>query len=143
MASDSSEPQGNEAPEPSGSKSVSKDEGASTDEKTTGGRRTPDIDVAVLRAKIAQVVWVVCVVLALFLAVGALCIALGANENNGLVSFVLSMADTAGLGVFSLEDGIKTFDGENAEIKNALFNWGLGAIFWLILGRVLDRVIRP
>ena len=38
---------------------------------------------------------------------------------------------------------IKEFTGENAETKNALFNWGLGAVVWLVVGRILERVIRP
>ena len=25
----------------------------------------------------------------------------------------------------------------------ALFNWGLGAVVWLVVGRILDRVVRP
>ena len=44
------------------------------------------------------------------------------------MQFVLDGADAVDLGVFSREDGIKQFTGSNAETKNALFNWGLGAI---------------
>ena len=47
------------------------------------------------------------------------------------------------LDVFSRQDGIKQFRGEDAEIKNALFNWGLAAIAWLVVGRVLYRIIKP
>ena len=32
------------------------------------------------------------------------------------------------------------FAGENAETKNALFNWGLGAVVWLVVGRILERL---
>ena len=46
-------------------------------------------------------VWVVCVVAALFLAAGALCIALKANPDNALVKFILDTADKLDLGVFS------------------------------------------
>ena len=45
--------------------------------------------------------------------------------------------------MFSLENGIKEFVGKNSDTKNALFNWGLGAVFWLVVGRLLDRIIRP
>ncbi len=96
-----------------------------------------------MRTRIAQVVWLVCVVAALFLALGALCVALDFNQDNALVQFVLDGADAVDLGVFSREDGIKQFTGSNAETKNALFNWGIGAIVWLIVGRILERVIRP
>ncbi|WP_426245267.1 hypothetical protein [Nocardioides sp. LHG3406-4] len=112
--------------------------------------RTPGKDkrsvrgaVDTVRARLAQLIWLVCVLAALVLAVGALLVALKANKDNDLVSFVLSAADAVDLGVFSRADGIKEFVGENAGVKNALFNWGLGAIAWLVVGRILDRLIRP
>ena len=119
-------------------------------------RRTPETDGApssshasgpgrgrVWRGRLAQLLWTVCVVLALVLAAGALLVAIDANEDNGLVSFVLSAADGVDLGVFSRENGIREFTGENAETKNALVNWGLGAVAYLLLGRLLERVVRP
>ena len=95
------------------------------------------------RVRVAQVVWLVFVVCALLLAVGALLIALGANERNSLVELVLRGADAVDLGVFSRQNGIKDFRGENADVKNALLNWGLGAVAYLVVGKILDRVIRP
>ena len=71
-----------------------------------------------IRATLAQLVWLAC-------ALAALCYA--------------EFAST----VFSRQDGIKQFRGEGAEVKNALFNWGLAAIAWLVAGRVLYRVIKP
>ncbi len=59
------------------------------------------------------------------------------------VRFVLDAAAAVDLGVFSRTDGIKQFSGGNAELKNALFNWGLGAVAWLVTGKVLDKVVRP
>ena len=99
--------------------------------------------VAMIRTRVAQLVWLVCVVCALFLAIGALTYALDANPDNALVVFVRDGANAVDLGVFSLENGIKEFVGKNSDTKNALFNWGLGAVFWLVLGRLLDRIIRP
>jgi hypothetical protein len=96
-----------------------------------------------IRVLVAQVLWTVCVVFALVLAAGALCIALDANRDNGLVRFVLDFADGVDLGVFARDNGIKDFGGANAETKNALFNWGLGAIVWLVAGRIVERVVRP
>jgi hypothetical protein len=96
-----------------------------------------------VRVRLAQAVWLVCVVCALFLAVGALCIALGANKSNDLVRFVLHGASLVDLDVFSRTDGIKRFTGENAATKNALFNWGIGAVAYLVVGKILDRLIRP
>ena len=99
--------------------------------------------VAMVRTRLGQLLWLVCLVFALFLAIGALTYALDANSDNALVSFVRDGADAVDLGVFSLENGIKEFVGKNSDTKNALFNWGLGAVFWLILGRLLDRIVRP
>ena len=96
-----------------------------------------------LRTLAARIVWALAVLFAIILAAGALLIALDANRDNGLVTFVLDAADNVDLGVFSRTDGIKQFSGENRELKNALFNWGLGAVAWLVIGRLLDRVIRP
>ena len=96
-----------------------------------------------IRVRLAQLVWLVCALAALVLAVGALLIALDANRSNALVDFVLRAADVLDLEVFSRQDGIKQFEGQGAQVKNALLNWGLGAIAWLVAGRVLDRIIRP
>lgn len=96
-----------------------------------------------IRARLAQLVWLVAALCALLLAVGALLIALDANKSNDLVDFVLRAADFVDLGVFSRQDGIKQFRGQGAEVKNALFNWGLGAVAWLVVGRILDRIIKP
>ena len=96
-----------------------------------------------LRARLAQLIWLICVLCALALAGGALLIALDANRDNALVGFVLDAADYVDLGVFSREDGIKEFTGKGAQTKNALVNWGLGAVVWLVVGRILDRIIRP
>ena len=95
------------------------------------------------RKVVAQVVWLLFLLAALFLAVGALLIALDANEKNQLVQFVLDGADVVDLGVFSLENGVLDFKGSNADTKNALFNYGLGAVAWLVVGRILERIIRP
>jgi hypothetical protein len=99
--------------------------------------------VSRVRTVVAQLVWVACSVAALFLALGALFIAFDANTDNALVRFVLDVADALDLGVFDRDDGIKQWTSSNAETKNALFNWGLAALVWLIAGRVLDRLIRP
>ncbi|MDT0201040.1 hypothetical protein [Nocardioides sp. AE5] len=105
--------------------------------------RGADIDVDLIRTRVAQVLWFLCALFALILALGALTFALKANTDNSLVGFIRDTADTLDLGIFGITNGIKEFDGENAEVKNALFNWGLGAVFWLILGRLADRFIRP
>jgi hypothetical protein len=96
-----------------------------------------------VRTRVAQVVWLLFVVAAVFLAVGALCIALDFNRQNPLVEFFLAGANFFDLDIFSRKDGLKSFGGENAEVKNALFNWGIGAIAYLIVGRIVVRIIQP
>jgi hypothetical protein len=96
-----------------------------------------------VRNKVATVVWLVAVVCALFLAVGALLIALKANENNSIVEFIISGAETLD-GPFSLTDGIFTFaEDEDGRVKSALTNWGIAAVVYLVIGKILDRIIRP
>jgi hypothetical protein len=101
--------------------------------------------VNTVRARVAQVVWIVCVLAALVLAIGALCIALKANASNDLVKFFIDTADKLDFGVFSRHDGVFHWQGHShaAMTKNALVNWGLAAVVWLIGGRILERIIRP
>jgi len=108
-----------------------------------GDRKAGPSVLTTIRIRIAQLVWLLFVLCALVLAVGALLVALDANVDNPLVEFVLDGADAVDLGVFSRENGIKEFAGDNADTKNALFNWGIGAITYLVVGRIVDRVIRP
>ena len=108
------------------------------DRKAVTTRRSSTV-----RVRLAQIVWLAAVVCALFLAVGALLIALDANADNALVKFVLDVADVVDLDVFSRDNGIFKFDGSDAATKNALANWGLGAVAYLVVGRILERVIRP
>lgn len=100
------------------------------------------VDVTRIRTVAARVVWTVFVVFALVLALAALLIALDANSDNSLVEFVMSFADGVDLGFFDLDNPIKDFGGDNAETKTALFNYGIGAVLYLIVGRLLERLIR-
>jgi hypothetical protein len=91
----------------------------------------------------ARVVWGIFLILGLILAAAALLIALEANVNNSLVSFVLDFAKAIDLGVFDLSNPIREFKGENDEIKEALLSYGLGSVVYLIIGRILERLIQP
>lgn len=100
-----------------------------------------------VRSRIASVIWLVAVLAAVVLAVGALLIALGANEQNTVVEAVLDLANKL--------DGpfwkVFNFYKENKQgqrtgpdsVKNHLVNWGLAAVAYLIGGRIIDRIIRP
>lgn len=124
-----------------------------TESETAQGRRARRAEGAgtsklrsganTVRSKIATIVWLVAVVCALFLAVGALLIALKANEDNALVAFIISGAETLD-GPFSLNDGIFTFpEDQEGHVKSALTNWGIAAVVYLVIGKILDRIIRP
>ena len=95
------------------------------------------------RAALAHLVWLVCAGCAVLLAVGALLVALAANTDNALVNLLLRVADLLDLEVFSRENGVMQFKGAGAAVKNALVNWGLAALAWLLAGRLLDRLVRP
>jgi len=110
---------------------------------TSGGPGRGAKTVGQVRTVLSQVLWLLFLVAAMFLAVGALLVTLDANHDNDLVKFVLEGADRVDLGIFSRDNGIKEFSGGDADTKNALFNWGLGAASWLFVGRILDRMIRP
>ena len=90
-----------------------------------------------VRSRIASLVWLVAVVCALFLAVGALLVALDMNRQNDIVHFILSVAHKLDFGTF------KDFTGKSAATKSALTNWGIAAVIYLVVGKVLDRIIRP
>ncbi len=117
-----------------------------TEKKQRKDRQTGKKVVAganAVRSRIASVVWLVAVVCALFLAVGALLVALNANQDNAVVQFVLNGADKLDLGVFSRDNGIFSPKNDPHGTKSALINWGIAAIAYLIVGKVLDRIIRP
>jgi hypothetical protein len=100
-------------------------------------------DADKVRTVISRVVWLIFVLCAFALAVAALLKALEANEDNSLVSLFYNIAAAVDLGFFSLDDPIKKFTGENADMKIALFNYGIGSILYLIVGRIVEKLIHP
>ena len=90
-----------------------------------------------IRSKVARVVRLVFGVLATILALGAFLVVLrnNINEHNAIVKLVTDVADAIS-GPFSRDDGIFDFSGKNAVAKNALLNWGIAAIVYLLLGRL-------
>ena len=99
-----------------------------------------------VRTRVAQVVWAVCVVFALILALGALCVALKANPTNNLVRFILDTANKLDFGIFERgKNGVYHAVGAThaARTKNAIVNWGLAALVWLVGGQIVSRIIKP
>ncbi|KAA1426236.1 hypothetical protein [Nocardioides antri] len=101
------------------------------------------LTVARVRGVVSRTVWVICLTLALVLAAAAFSFALDANEKNDLVQIVRDLANAFDLGFFDLDEPVKRFENPNSEVKTALFNYGIAAVVYLIVGRVLERIIRP
>jgi hypothetical protein len=71
------------------------------------------------------------------LAVAALMVALKLNPDNAIVKFITDLAKAIDFGKF------KDFTGKNAQTKEALTNYGISAVIYLVVGKILDRIIRP
>lgn len=129
-----------------GEKAAKKDEKSAKREerkqksKDTGKKVKAGSDA--IRSRIASVVWLIAVACALFLAIGALLIALDANQQNSIVELILAGADFLD-GPFSRKGGLFTFEGKSAATQGALVNWGIAAVVYLVVGKILDKVIRP
>jgi hypothetical protein len=125
-------------------------------ESGVAARRSPDVRAGArravsltgagirrLRTLLGEIVWFGCLAAASALLLGAVLVVLDANTRNALVEAVLKAADWADLGVFSRTAGVKQFTGDGAAVKNAITNWGLGAVAWLVVGRVARRILTP
>lgn len=119
-------------------------------------RRSPDLRAGARRAAtlttsgiarlptvLGELVWFACLLAATALLLGAVLVVLEANTRNALVEAVLRAADWADVGVFSRDAGVKQFTGDGAVVKNTVVNWGLGAVAWLVVGRVARRILTP
>lgn len=101
------------------------------------------LTIARVRGIVSRVIWVICLTLALILAAAAFSFALDANDKNELVQLIRDLANAFDLGFFDLDNPVKEFKEPNSDVKNALFNYGICAVIYLIAGRFLERVIRP
>lgn len=89
-----------------------------------------------VRTVLATVVFTVALLAALALALGAILTALGANEDNAVVSGLLGLAGRLD-GPFA---DVFTFD---SAVKQVLVNWGIAAGVYLVAGRAVERLLRP
>ena len=99
-----------------------------------------------LRSTLASAIWLVAVVAALVLAVGALLVALRFNLDNAAVKAVTDLASNLDFGVlkdFDVKKGASKSEIQDARVKSVLVNWGIAALVYLVVGKVLDRIIRP
>jgi hypothetical protein len=115
-----------------------------TDDSDNDRKRKQDAAQFAIRTKVARAVRVVFGVLAAILALGALLVVLrdNINESNSVVKLITDVADAIS-GPFSRDNGIFDFTGKNAASKNALLNWGIAAIVYLLIGRFLANAIAP
>ena len=112
--------------------------------KAAERRRRSDAAMATMRATIARAVKLVFVVLAAILALGALLVVLEKNvsADNPIVKFIWRVADHID-GPLGRQGGIFVFHGKNGPKWDAVVNWGLAAVIYLVIGNVLHRIIAP
>jgi hypothetical protein len=100
-----------------------------------------------VRARLAAAIWTAAVVAAVALSLGALLVALDANRDNTLVKALLDLDQAIDGPFWKVFDFYKESksgaQGPPDDVKNHLVNWGLAAAGYLVVGRVLDRLIRP
>jgi hypothetical protein len=115
----------------------------STDDSKERKTRS-SVNQAQIRSQASRAVRIIFGVLATILALGAVLVVLrnNVNEQNSIVEFITNVADAVS-GPFSRTDGIFDFTGKNAVAKNALLNWGIAAIVYLVIGRLLANAIAP
>lgn len=120
----------------------------SGDEPFPDRKKKHAAQIAGVRSRIALAIRVIFIVFAVVLAVGALLVAFRDNVSagNGLVRFVKGFADAID-GPFGRDNGVFHFTGKgqhaaaSAVTKNALVNWGIAAVLYLVIGRVLSRFV--
>ncbi|MCY7396518.1 MAG: hypothetical protein LH468_10270 [Nocardioides sp.] len=108
-------------------------------ETKTEGKKTDE-----LRTRLARVVLGACTLVAALIVLGAVLVAVrgSINADNDLVRLLLDIAETFD-GPFSRKDGIFDFDGTYGVTLDAVVNWGIAAVVWLGVGRIVSGVIRP
>ncbi|WP_310962714.1 hypothetical protein [Nocardioides terrisoli] len=101
-------------------------------------------EIADLRLRMAALVKIVFTVIALFLALGALLVVAGdhISTDNALVRLVWHV-DNFFDGPFSRDNGVFVFTGKNAAKLDAIVNWGLGAVVYMVIGNLLRKLMRP
>jgi hypothetical protein len=89
---------------------------------------------AMARASIARAIILATTAIAAVLVVGILLVVLEANRSNDLVQFVRDAAQFLA-GPF---DGLFSLERNKVEVA---VNWGIAAVVWLVLGRLISRFL--
>ena len=101
---------------------------------TTAKRANRYAGAAIARASLARAVMLLAGAAALVLVLGIVLTVLEANRSNDLVQLVRDAAAVLA-GPF---DGLFTLDSNKAE---KAVNWGIAAVVWLALGRLIARLL--
>ena len=99
-------------------------------------------ELAAMRSRVSAVIKFVFALLAVFLAVGALLVVFGKNvhTDNPLVRFIFDV-DNAIDGPLARDHGVFVFHGHNGHKWDAVVNWGLAAVIYLIIGALLRKLL--
>jgi len=109
-------------------------------------KKTSGDTVRRVRSIVATTVWVLAVIAAVILAIGALVIVLDFNEKNAIVQWFRETADNINfLGEMKsfTPSGKSASAQHDALVKTVLVNWGICAVVYLVVGKLLERIIRP
>jgi len=88
------------------------------------------------RTGVARAISIVTTVVVLFIIAGILLVVLEANQSNDIVSVINDVAET----LASPFEDLFTLDEQKVEVA---VNWGLAALVYAIVGRVLARLAAP
>src|SRR3954454_1025254 len=104
----------------------------------TGSRRGSSRRVPVSRARLtlARIIGMAASLVALVLVIGIALVLLKANPSNEVVKAVTDAARWLA-GPF---DGLFKLDKQRTEVA---VNWGVAAVVWFLLGRLIARVVAP
>lgn len=88
------------------------------------------------RLAVSRAISIVATVVVLLIVAGILLVVLEANPDNGIVSFVTDVAETL-VGPF---EKLFTLDDRKTQVA---VNWGIAAVVYLVVGRVLASIAAP
>lgn len=88
------------------------------------------------RRGLSRAISVIASVVVLLIVVGILLIVLEANQGNDIVSFITDLAEAL-VGPF---ENLFSLDDRKADVA---VNWGIAAVVYLVIGRVLAGIAAP
>ena len=116
----------------------------SADEPFPDSRERHHADIVALRRRMAAIVKIAFTAVAILFSLGALLVVAGTvvSPGNVLVKTIWNI-DNFFDGPFSRDNGVFAFSGDNAVKLDAVCNWGLAAVVYMIVGNVLRSFLQP